>query len=99
MNGPFLVGSPGYAGSERRRSGGSQRGIATIAAVLLCLALLAPAAPVFSAGGSGTDTRSFTQRAEAERSSRSRFRRLEVASLVLILVCGGAVVLWAIRRK
>jgi len=99
MNGPFFEGSPGYAGPERRRSGGWRRGIASIAALLLCLALLAPAGPVFPAGGSGTDTRSFAQRAEAERSSRSRFRRLEVASLVLILVCGGAVVLWAIRRK
>jgi len=99
MNGPFLEGSAGYAGPKRRRPGGRRRGIPSVAALLLCLALLVPAAPVFAAGGSGTDVRSFEQRAEVERSSRSRFRRLEVASLVLILVCGGAVVLWAVRRK
>jgi len=99
MNGVFLAGSTGYAGPEGRRPGGRRRGISSIAAILLCLALLAPAVQVFSAGGSGTDARSFEQRAAAERSSRSRFRRLEVASLVLILVCGGAVVLWAVRRK
>lgn len=41
----------------------------------------------------------YEERAAAERHARSRFRRLEVASLVLILLAGGAAILWAIRRK
>jgi hypothetical protein len=31
--------------------------------------------------------------------SRSRYRDLEVASLVVILVAGGAAILWAVRRR
>lgn len=68
-------------------------------AFLLFFATLFPVAPASIAGGTDTGGRSFEQRATAERTSRSRFRRLEVASLVLILVCGGAVTLWAIRRR
>ncbi|GAB4373856.1 MAG: hypothetical protein Kow00128_23660 [Deltaproteobacteria bacterium] len=70
-----------------------------MAALILCLGLLFAATPASPAGRSATETRSFEQRAAAERTSRSRFRRLEVASLVLILVCGGAVVWWTFRRK
>jgi len=38
-------------------------------------------------------------RATAEKMSRSRYRDLEVASLVVILVAGGAAILWAVRRR
>jgi hypothetical protein len=42
---------------------------------------------------------SYEQRASAEKMSRSRYRRLEIASIVLILGGGGAAILWAIKRK
>ena len=42
---------------------------------------------------------SYEKRVAAERSTRTLFRRLEVASLVLILIAGGAAILWAVRRK
>jgi len=41
----------------------------------------------------------YEDRATAEKMSRSRYRDLEVASLVVILVAGGAAILWAVRRK
>jgi hypothetical protein len=44
-------------------------------------------------------TGTYEDRATAERMSRSRYRDLEVASLVVILVAGGAAILWAVRRK
>lgn len=46
-------------------------------------------------GGSAT----FEERSAAEKMSRSRYRDLEVASLVLIVIVGGAAILWAIRKK
>lgn len=99
MNGSLFAGSPACAGGGFRRIGRNRRGIASVAAFLLLLATLFPVPPASTAGGTATDGRSFEQRAAAEQTSRSRFRRLEVASLVLILVCGGAVTLWAIRRR
>jgi hypothetical protein len=69
------------------------------ALLLLFLSLMtAPPLPVRAvdaAGGVG----SYEERATAEQSTRSLFRRLEVGSLVLILVAGGAAILWAVRRK
>jgi hypothetical protein len=44
-------------------------------------------------------TGTYEDRATAEKMSRSRYRDLEVASLVVILVGGGAAILWAVRRK
>jgi len=41
----------------------------------------------------------YEDRATAEKMSRSRYRDLEVASLVVILVAGGAAILWAVRRR
>ena len=41
----------------------------------------------------------YEMRQVAEKTSRSRYRVLEIASLVLILGAGGAAILWAIRRK
>ena len=51
------------------------------------------------ADNAGEGTTAFKERAAAEKSARSRFRRLEITSLVLILVAGGAVILWTVRRK
>jgi hypothetical protein len=41
----------------------------------------------------------FEDRAAAEKMSRSRYRDLEVASLVVILVVGGGAIYWAVRRR
>jgi len=43
--------------------------------------------------------RAYEERAAAEKHTRSRFRRLEWASLVLILFAGGAAIYWVVRRK
>ena len=68
---------------------------AALVAVLLSLALWAPA----GAADNAVAARTFEQRAEAEKHTRSRYRRLEVASTVLIVVAGGGAILWAIRRR
>lgn len=41
----------------------------------------------------------FEERQAAEKTSRSRYRDLEVASLVLIVAVGGGAILWAVRRR
>lgn len=72
---------------------------AALLALLLFLGALAPPeAPAF-ADNVPAGVRSFEQRAAAEKTTRSRYRRLEIASLVLILACGGAAILWAVRRR
>ena len=70
--------------------------------ILLSLLLLLPSPLPVSASpadnvpaGAGA----FEQRAAAEKATRSRYRDLEVGSLVIILVAGGAILFWAIRRK
>ncbi|HSL91983.1 MAG TPA: hypothetical protein VK863_04980 [Candidatus Limnocylindrales bacterium] len=71
-----------------------------ILAFLMCLALGAPP-PLQGAednarrGGPST----YEERSAAEKMSRSRYRDLEVASLVLIVIVGGAAILWAVRKK
>jgi len=42
---------------------------------------------------------SYKDRAAAEKMSRSRYRGLEVASLVVILIAGAGAILWAVRRR
>jgi len=71
--------------------------LAAPALFLLALPPFLPFPPAAAAEGGKTPT--FEERAEAEKISRSRYRDLEVASLVIILVAGGAAVLWAIRRR
>ncbi|MBI5905817.1 MAG: hypothetical protein HZB86_09775 [Deltaproteobacteria bacterium] len=68
-----------------------------LAALLLGFALLIaiPSAAATDNGTAGT----FENRAAAERMSRSRYRGLEVASLVIILLAGAGAVLWAVRRR
>ena len=62
----------------------------------LSLLLFSPAALAATDNGkAGT----FEERAAAERMSRSRYRNLEVASLVVILAAGGGAIYWAISRR
>jgi hypothetical protein len=72
---------------------------AALASLLLFLSLMAaPPLPVRADNVIGR-ARAYEERAAAEKSTRSRFRRLEVASLVLILAAGGAAIFWVVRRK
>ena len=61
----------------------------------LCLLFSLPAAAATDNGKGGL----YEDRATKEKMSRSRYRDLEVASLVVILVAGGAAIFWAIRRR
>jgi hypothetical protein len=84
---------------ERSRPLG-QRGIlagsgAGRALSALLLALCLPSSAATDNGKAGT----YEDRATAEKMSRSRYRDLEVASLIVILVAGGAAILWAVRRR
>ena len=66
-------------------------------ALLLAFSLL-----LFSPAVAATDNAkagTFEERAAAERMSRSRYRNLEVASLVVILAAGGGAIYWAISRR
>jgi hypothetical protein len=63
--------------------------------LFLCLLLPLPS----SAATENGKTATYEDRATVERMSRSRYRDLEVASLVVILVAGGAAILWAVRRR
>jgi hypothetical protein len=81
-----------------------QRGILTasgaagiLSALLLALCLLLPLAS--SAATDNSKATTYEDRATAEKMSRSRYRNLEVASLVVILVAGGVAILWAVRRR
>jgi hypothetical protein len=66
-------------------------------ALLLALSLIipVPSSAVTDNGKKGA----YEDRAAAEKMSRSRFRDLEVASLVVILVAGAGATLWAVRRR
>ena len=88
---------------ERSRPHG-QRGILagsgagrvlSVLRLALCLILPSPSFAATETGKAAT----YEDRAIAERMSRSRYRDLEVASLVVILVAGGAAILWAVRRR
>jgi hypothetical protein len=61
----------------------------------LCLLLSLPSSAATDNGNAGM----YEDRATAEKMSRSRYRGLEVASLVVILVAGGAAIFWAVRRR
>jgi hypothetical protein len=67
--------------------------------LFFCLCLLtAPPCPVY-ANNAAEGARAYQERVAAEKHTRSRFRRLEWASLVLILAAGGAAIFWTVRRK
>ncbi|MFA6149001.1 MAG: hypothetical protein WC899_12405 [bacterium] len=63
--------------------------------LVLCLLFSLPSPAATDNGKSGT----YQDRATVERMSRSRYRDLEVASLIVILVAGGAAIIWAVRRR
>ena len=92
---------------ERSRPHG-QRGILAgtgagriLPALLLALCLLfsLPSPLPSSAATDNDKSGTYEDRAAAEKMSRSRYRDLEVASLVVILLGGGAAILWAVLRK
>ncbi len=66
--------------------------------VLLGFVLWAPGGGRAEDNAAGLEKR-YEQRAEAEKATRSRYRRLEWASLVIILAVGGGVILWATRKR
>jgi hypothetical protein len=71
-------------------------------ASVLAAAILAVAAPCCPAGpvpDNATAADSLEHRRAVEKASRSRYRDLEIASLVVILVAGGAAAWWAVKRK
>jgi hypothetical protein len=70
-----------------------------IPALLLCLALLVPPPLQGATDNSPLGAATYQERSAAEKMSRSRYRNLEVASLVLILLVGGGAILWAVRKK
>jgi hypothetical protein len=81
---------------QRRVLAGSGAGRVLSALLLaLCLLLCLPSSAATDNSMAGT----YEDRAIAEKMSRSRYRDLEVASLVVILVAGGAAILWAVRRR
>jgi len=67
--------------------------------LLFCFLLLMAPPLTFSANNAGRGAKAYQERAAAEQNSRSRYRRLEWASLVLILTAGGAAIFWAVRRR
>jgi hypothetical protein len=73
--------------------------MAAIALLFLFLSLMT--APLLTARAKNVTggAKAYHERAAAEKTTRSRFRRLEWASLVLILVAGGAAIFWVVRRK
>ena len=76
-------------------AGSGARRILSALLLAFCLLLSLPSSAVTDTGTAGT----YEDRAIAEQLSRSRYRDLEVASLVVILVAGGAAILWAVRRR
>ena len=70
----------------------------------LALAILFLSLPVFpvlpaEAAADNTAAGTFEERAAAERMSRSRYRNLEVASILVIVAVGGGAIFWAISRR
>lgn len=70
-----------------------------IIALLLCLSVSFPPNLQGAHDNAPRGAATYEERTAAEKKTRSRYRRLEVASLVLIVVVGGAAILWAIRKK
>ena len=75
---------------------GTWAGRALPALLLTLVLLLCVPSPAVTENGKAA---TYENRATVEKMSRSRYRDLEVASLVIILVAGGAAILWAVRRR
>ena len=88
---------------DRMRPNGSMGTLSgygpAIALPALLLALFLLVFPPVSSATDNAKPGSFEERAAAEKMSRSRYRGLEVASLVVILVAGGGAIYWAVRRR
>ncbi len=80
---------------QENRSGGRATGALVFLIIAICLLL---ALPPFAAADGARET-TFEDRAAAEKMSRSRYRKLEVASLVIIFVAGAGAAYWAVRRR
>ena len=81
----------------RRHGRPAARASGALAVFLLALCLyFVPHCAAATEKGQGM---TFEDRAAAEKMSRSRYRDLEVASLIIILVVGGGAILWAVRRR
>ncbi|HEX8042891.1 hypothetical protein [Candidatus Deferrimicrobium sp.] len=86
--------------AQRRILAGTGAGRILPALLLaLCLLFSLPSSPPSSAATDNGKAGMYEDRATAEKMSRSRYRDLEVASLVVILLGGGAAILWAVFRK
>jgi protein-S-isoprenylcysteine O-methyltransferase Ste14 len=83
--------------TDRRRHGPGSRTASILAAAILALVLLFAAPTRASTDNAGEAT--FEDRAAAEKMSRSRYRKLEVASLVIIFAAGAGAAYWAMRRR
>ncbi len=79
----------------------ARRAARTIAAALLLVPLFCarPASAASPAAPGTPDTPSYAERASAEKTSRTRYRKLEIVSAILIVAGGCAVIYWAVRRK
>lgn len=99
MTGPASALRRAFSGDGNRGGRRARFLRATALALLLLFAPLLPATGSGHADNSASGGGSYEHRAAAEKSARSRFRRLEVASFLFILACGGAAILWTIRRK
>ena len=82
---------------DRREHGFGARAVGILAAAILALLLLF-VSPSHAATDNGGET-TFEDRAAAEKLSRSRYRKLEVASLIIIFAAGAGAVYWAMRRR
>jgi len=83
--------------SDRREHGPGARAACFLAAAILALFLLF-AFPCPSAADDGGEI-SFEDRSAAEKMSRSRYRKFEVASLIIIFAAGAGAAWWAVRRR
>ena len=80
---------------SKRVFGAREAGI--LASAILALVLMF-APPSFAATNNAGEA-TFEDRAAAEKMSRSRYRKLEVASLVIIFAAGAGAAYWAMRRR
>ncbi len=82
---------------DRREHGSRARAAWFLAAAFFALFLLL-ASPFPAAADDGGEI-TFEDRAATEKMSRSRYRKLEVASLIIIFAAGAGAAWWAVRRR
>lgn len=70
-----------------------------VAALALAVVLAFPAPLRALPDNAAVPPAAYAERASAEKQSRSKYRVLEWTSVVLIVLCGGALIVWAIRRR